>query len=358
MGLKKTKDDFIKSSVNVHGNLYDYSLSDYKNNKTPVDIICSIHGIFKQRPDAHIFQKQKCPRCQKILNKKDFIEKSNKIHNNIFDYSIINYVNSKIKVEIKCIKHGSFFIRPNDHLMGIGCPLCNKSFKMIESKFIEISNKIHNNKYDYSLLKYINCNTKVNVICKEHGIFEIKPLYHVRGGGCQKCSKVQDIDNFINKSNKMHNFLYDYSKSIFKGSNIKLEIICKIHGSFFMTPNKHLIGQGCSSCKSSKGEKEIEKILKHYKLSYIKQHVFENCFYKNKLKFDFYVDKYNFCIEYDGEQHFMPINHWGGIEKYDIIIERDKMKNVYCYENHIKLLRIRYDENIEYKINDFLKTII
>ena len=119
---KLTSDDFIQKSNLIHNYFYDYSLVDYKNNKTNINLICPIHGIFNQRPSEHLNGKG-CKLCGNIKTSKklksnlgSFIAKAKLIHNDKFDYSDINYINNKTKIKIICPIHGEFEQTPNNHL--------------------------------------------------------------------------------------------------------------------------------------------------------------------------------------------------------------------------------------------------
>ena len=114
----------------IHGNKYDYSLVDYVNAKTKIKILCPIHGVFEQVPNYHL-SKCGCALCgvDKIIKKNkgsesDFINKANLVHNNKYDYSKINYINAHTKIGIICPEHGEFTQRPNNHLNGNGCSIC------------------------------------------------------------------------------------------------------------------------------------------------------------------------------------------------------------------------------------------
>ena len=98
----------------------------------------------------------------------------------------------------------------------------------------------------------------------------------------------------------------------------------------------HVASCGCIT--KSLGEEKIELILKNLKIRYETQKRFIECKYKKPLPFDFYLPDYNCCIEYDGIQHFED-GHWEELNK---IQKRDNIKNQYCKENNIKLIRIPY----------------
>jgi len=220
-------------------------------------------------------------------------------------------------------------------------------------QFINKAKEIHGNKYNYSLVKYINNKTKINIICPEHGEFKQSPDIH-KTHGCPLCTKVYTED-FIKNAKKIHNDKYDYSLVDYTTARTKIKIICKKHDIFHQIPNNHLSGKGCPRCKESKGELIIHNILKKYDIEYTSQKTFKGCKYNRLLRFDFFINKYNLCIEYDGEQHFKI---WNLFEKDDeklkLRILKDSIKNKYCIDNNINLLRIKYDENIIKKLTDYL----
>ena len=119
-----------------------------------------------------------------MYNKKEkFIEKSNKKHDNKYDYSKVEYVNSKTKVCIVCPEHGEFWQTPAAHVRGNGCPECankKRGKRTVNTEnLIEKYQSIHNSKYTYEKTQYIDANTKICVTCPEHGDFYILPFNHV-----------------------------------------------------------------------------------------------------------------------------------------------------------------------------------
>lgn len=132
-----------------------------------------------------------------------FIEEAKKIHGNKFNYSKSEYKNAHTKVCIICPEHGEFFQSPISHLRGDKCPSCSGNKKLTSEQFIKKSNEIHNNKFDYSKVDYKNNSTKVCIICPEHGEFWMQPSNHLNGQGCPKCGRI----NAINKTIK-----WDYDK--------------------------------------------------------------------------------------------------------------------------------------------------
>lgn len=278
-----------------------------------------------------------------------FVEICNQIRGNKYDYSMVSYMNSKTKVKILCREHGIFEQTPNNHISKLqDCPKCSPFYfeKKDTNKLIDDFRKIHHDSYDYSMISYTNNKSKVKIICSEHGIFEQTPNNHLKRQKCPSCSKMTTI-SFIEKSQKIHNYKYDYSKTLYIGNMRKVDITCIKHGIFSQRAGSHLYGNGCPTCLESKGEREIHKILTENNIDFISQYSFEDCKFKNKLKFDFYLIKLNTCIEFDGKQH---IEYYGGLDSFKKRMKRDSIKNNYCQTKNIKLIRIKYDDDIKSKL--------
>jgi len=134
-----TAKQFIAKAIKVHGNKYDYSKIYYENNKTKVGIICKTHGEFWQTPSHHINRKQGCQACSSTLKTREqFINDAEQIHGKTYNYSKVEYINTRIKVEIVCWKHGPFLQRPRDHIHNKnGCPKCiNVGYSNISIQFL------------------------------------------------------------------------------------------------------------------------------------------------------------------------------------------------------------------------------
>ena len=356
-GTKKlTTEEFIKKSIEIHNNMYDYSLVEYKNSHEYVKIICPEHGIFEQKPYSHL-NGNGCKKCN-CMNIDFFTKKSNKIHNNKYDYSYIKSCdNNKQKVDIICPEHGTFNQTISHHLSGNGCPKCAGRNILTTETFIIECKKIHGDNLNFDNTIYKNKTTKVKVLCPKHGEYDTLPSVLLNGCICKLCyydKKKSNIDEFIKKSKVIHGDKYDYSISEYTNSISKINIICPEHGIFKQKANNHLCGDGCPVCNTSKGEKYISSFFNKYNIKYISQKTFDNCKYKMSLPFDFYLPDHNMCIEYDGEQHFYPINHFGGEQGLLIRQRNDKIKTDYCQNNNIKLIRIKHDEKLNEKLWDLL----
>lgn len=237
MPKKQTLEEFIKKSNIAHNFKYNYDKSIYINKQTKVIVICPEHGDFEVTPGAHYILKSGCPECAKISRSKTkskglekFIKQANLKWNSFYNYSKVNYINNYTKVEIICPIHGSFFKDPRSHIdpqrYG-GCQSCSKErLSKIISKvqqqkpkgtnreaFIDYCNGIHNNKYSYDKMNYVNMMTPIEIICPIHGTFTQHPINHYQGKGCPECGK------HIFKS-KGEIEVREYIKSIYSGEII------------------------------------------------------------------------------------------------------------------------------------------
>ncbi len=290
------------------------------------------------------------------ITQTEFIKRSNQIHNFQYDYTHAVYENIHIKVEIICKKHGSYFMTPSSHLhQRQGCYKCanelkSKTMTFSKKQFISNAYKIHGDRYDYSKSKYIDAYTKVEIICKEHGVFEQTPSNHIHNkANCPKCSGVfMDTKFFKEKAYKIHGSTFDYSKVNYINNITPIEIICNKHGSFFQKPSTHLYCEcGCPSCNESSGEQRIRLFLEqnniHFESQYklpIKGH------YKRKhLRFDFFIPFKKIAIEFDGLQHFKYIPHFHSTKRiFKNQQQNDLAKNRYAKKMNIQLIRIKYDQ--------------
>lgn len=297
------------------------------------------------------------------ITKEEFIKSANIIHNNKYDYSLISYTNISEKIDIVCQKHGVFSQRPSSHLDGSGCRQCfHLSRQMDIKEFIEKANKVHSDKYDYSLVEYKNSRTKINIICPKHGLFTQKVNSHLNGKGCLKCGYIENsekrrksVEEFISESKNIHGNEYNYEHVNYINNSVKVKILCNKHGIFNQSPSKHVRGQGCPKCNQSKGERVISKLLDELFIDYDREHRFKKCYYKKALPFDFYLPKYNMCIEYNGRQHYEEIEFFGGSERLKYQRRLDDIKREFCEGSGINLIIISHKDKIKEKLLKCLK---
>lgn len=350
-------DKFIEKSNKIHNNKYDYSKVEYKHVTDKVIIICPEHGEFIQEARNH-YRGQGCPKCGRIKqginsrsNTEKFIEQAKATHGDKYDYSKVKYVTNNEKVIIGCPIHGYFEMTPHIHLSGCGCTKCGNGKKgdkkrLTLEEFVERSKEVHNNEYDYSLVKYKNNREKVQIICQKHGIFEVSPYVHLSGHKCPSCAnenskahQVKDSEWFISKAKLIHGDKYDYSLVDYHNCSDKVDIICPKHGVFQQGPSYHLFGYGCPKCgvTISKKENEIYEFCKNY---------FPNTEQSNRTiiapyEIDIYIPELKIGIEYNGLM-------WHS-DKYKDDKKYHLKKLDEANKKGIKLIQIFEDEYVNHK---------
>lgn len=370
-----TQEEVISEFRIVHGDKYDYSEVNYKGTDEKVTIICPIHGRFEQTPYQHK-KGQGCPMCgidktasSHRFTTEDFIKKSKEVHGDFYDYSKVEYVNAQTKVCIICPEHGEFWQNPYNHMHGDRCKYCANP-KDTKEEFVRKANIVHDNKYDYSKVEYRGSNVKVCITCPKHGDFWQSAYAHLQGQGCPECaheeyseSKKTPLADMIAMFNDVHGDTYDYSlitKETYKNFHTPVPIICKEHGVFNQKPTLHAKGMGCPQCKKSLGENRVKRFLDNSHFLYIQQYKIlnENLFCQQKKMFvDFYLPQQNVIIEFNGAQHYVSVDYFGGDKTFERQQNRDLALRQYCEEHKIKLIEIPYTEinNIESILKKELK---
>lgn len=369
-----TTETFKLAANEVHYQKYDYTLVEYIRSLDKVCIICPDHGEFYQTPSDHLSGRG-CNECKKDgvslrfrSTTEKFIKKAEIKHKKKYDYSKVTYVSSDIKVEIVCPDHGSFYQTPSAHLYKNGCPRCkgvanSKRCKFTDEKFQELAREVHGDTYTYSG-DYVDMLTLIDIECELHGIFTQNPANHLQGQGCPECrgakiskSKTYSDKEFRRRARKRHGNTYRYPDKYVDAAQ-KIRIVCRLHGAFFQTGHNHLNGQGCPVCKSSKGEKAVKRWLDSMGIAYVRQFTFGMRRIRTSLRYDFYLPEVGsgVCIEYDGRQHTIAIDHFGGEKGLKETQRRDNLKNEESRENGVRLLRVTYldlaEGTIESKLQD------
>jgi len=308
-----------------------------------------------------------------------FIKESIEIHKNYYDYSKVDYQGAKTKVIIICPIHGEFEQEPSNHLYPYGCQKCgSESSSQIQSKTpIEYINEAKeklgdkSDNFDYSKTEYFNSKKNVTIICKLHNAdFTQSPNSHLKNHtGCEECKNIEKLemgrslklttDDFIKKAHLIHNNKYDYSSTIYYKTDEKIIIGCITCGNFKMSPSNHIHKtnpQGCPKCSLGKSEKLVfEYIVDKFKDNIIESNYRPDWLNNNNnsdlklnkrknLELDIFCKKLKFAIEYNGKQHYEynTYFHNGNIENFHKQQERDKFKKKRCEEEGVYLIIIPY----------------
>ncbi len=343
-----TTSEFVEKSSIKFNKRFDYSKTDYVHSEGLLTIGCPIHGDIKITPDQHFRSKHGCQKCDYEIprNKKSevLIRRAQEVHNSFYDYSQARFRNVNDKAEIICPIHGSFYQAMYDHVArGTRCPGCALADnKHNNQKFIEKAMSIHGSTYDYSKVRYETNESMVTIICKKHGEFIQRAGSHTQGNGCLQCYRenvLLPFDEFLRKAREVHGRKYNYSKVVYKGNKIPVEIICPIHGSFLQKPNSHISsGNGCKICNQSKGERAVENTLLKYGIDFIREYRL----IPHRLRCDFFIPSHNLFIEFNGLQHYKPIPHFGGEQEFSTLRRNDLKKKKIISERNGTLIVLTY----------------
>lgn len=384
-GCEKCKSDkIIKNNLKSHEQYVEELaiknpnikvIGQYIDSHTPILHLCEEHDIYWDASPSNLLQGRGCLKCgiEKNSNARSKLHKDY-----VSDISIKNpnieiieeYINSKTKVMHHCLKHDIYWKAiPVNILKGCGCYKCTKE-KLINSncksqkQYIKELSLINSNVV--VLEEYINMKTPILHKCIIHDIeWKTTPSSVLQGCGCKKCKS----DKLIDKRTKTHEQYVEDLKTTnrniividsYKGANIPILHKCLIDDNeWYTSPTNVLSGEtGCPQCSESKGERQVRLWLEEHNISYEKQYKFEDCCDIKPLPFDFYLPAYNKAIEYDGKQHFEPVEYFGGQEGFEIRVKHDIIKNEYCKNNNIPLLRIPYYKNTEEELNNFFIYLI
>lgn len=387
--VRMTAEEFIKRANEVHHGYYSYDKVKYVNSSTKVIVTCPVHGDFEQRPSSHLkgcgcwpcYHKRTSERLQ--YTKDIFVEKARAVHGDKYIYDKVDYKKAYEKVTITCPIHGDFEQRPSEHLLGKGCEKCGiESRAALATKdtewFIRRAKEIHGDKYTYEHSVYKGSKEPIIITCPIHGDWETTPNTFLDDHGCPYCKgdaererllagkasrispeQTKTTEEFIADAIALHGDRYDYSKVNYIDSKKKVIIICQEHGEFETTPNEHLSGRGCPRCNASFGERSVELYLQrnNIKYKYQKKMFYDENGEKRHFVVDFWLPKVRTVIEYNGEQHYMPLKMWGGEPKFKEQQERDQHLREYCEENAYRLIEIPYTKlrHIPEFLDDALK---
>ena len=371
---KLTQEQCIEKFKLIHGDTYDYSKVKYTKSSEKVIIICRKHKEeFLKTARSH-WAGSICPKCS--IKKKGstvkrdletFIELANEVHNNKYNYSESIYVNSHTKLKIKCKNNHIFEQKPVNHLSGAGCYYCNGGIKKTQDEFIKKAKEIHNDKYIYSKVNYINNFTEVEIYCYSHGYFKQSPAVHLRGHGCKKCgnessSKKQSLGlaEFIEKAILIHSEKYDYSITNYINNRILIDIKCLNHNEIFrQTPNSHLNGHGCPKCGVEQCSRNLtlpqEKFLEHCNIIHNNKYNYDKTIYSGGDNKIIITCPIHFDFEQRAEHH-----RYGGqcpecLNSSHVSNMENKWLNYIEIRYNIKILRQVYFKELKIFADGFHK---
>ena len=368
MKFTKSHEDYVAQVKEINPDIE--VLEQYVGGDVPILHHCKKHDVEWKAYPNNILKGQGCVGC----GKDKYHDKRCKKHEDyVAELAIKNptvevveeYIDSKTPILHHCLIHDEYWkIQPSDALRGDGCWSCrNEKVRSILIKTHEdyIQELLIKNPNVEVVGRYMGYQTKTLHHCLKHDEYwETTPSSALKGCGCYKCFAEKNSEKLC----KTHE---QYVKDV-EMINSDIEVIgryinartpilhkCKIDGYKWMAiPYVILAGYGCPQCNESSGERQIRQWLNKYDIKYEYQKPFKNCRDILPLPFDFYLPNYNVCIEYQGIQHYKPVELFGGQKTFELQQKHDDIKREYCVNNNIKLLEIPYWSNVEEKLNNFL----
>jgi hypothetical protein len=315
---------------------WNFNFNLYKDRDSIIQYTCNNNHIgvstYKNMSRYNV-----CKECNEI----ELLEsKKEKIYRN--NLEIIEYKNDNL-IKCRCNKCG---FNKEDSLLNLTynkykckyCILLNESSLLKEGiiKLIKIGD------FGDSKNIYLECNKGHKYIQDRNNLLSNR--------GCNECRKEKitfSKEYVFSKFSEIHGDLYRYKYDDYISLKSKIEITCRKGHIFFQKASNHLQGKGCPICRESIGERNISVYLENKGINFIRQKKFSDCKYISHLPFDFYIPSINTIIEYDGIQHFEPVELFGGLEEFEKTKIKDKIKNEYCSSSNIELYRISYKDNIK-----------
>lgn len=350
----KTHNEYVKQVFQLNSDVDVVGV--YVNNNTKILHRCRVDGYEWCATPANILKGKGCPECA-VRNSRAMTTEEYK--SMVFDLNsnieiIGNFLGLQKKILHRCkIDNYEWMATPISMLNNAVCPLCYE--KEVTDSF---KNKLSNINPNIKVLgKYCGINAKILCYCKVDGyIWEPTPANLLEGCGCPKCVGLnhKTTQEYIDEVNSINNDIEVLGNYI----NARTQILhrCKVCGAEWLADPHHILrGHGCPVCNESHGERIIRQYLSDKNVNFMSQYTFDGCRYKKPLPFDFYLTDKNICIEFDGIQHFEPVDIFGGIDVLQEVQRNDSIKTNYCMDNNIQLLRIRYDDNIIERLDEFLK---
>ena len=357
MTRRKTDAEFKKEVYELVGDEYTF-LDTYVNARTKLKVKHNKCGnTYKVMPNDFL-NGRRCPYCAGHIKKTNlqFKQEVANIIGNEYEFLDV-YRNANTKLRVKHNKCGYIYkVTPAHFFSGRRCPYCFGTHKKTDTEFKqEVKNLVGD---DYTFLDFYASNkTKLRVKHNKCGnIYKVKPNDFFSGHRCPYCAGYMNKTN-IQFKQEVYNlvgteyvFLDEYV-----ANKAKLRVKHnKCNNIYEVTPSDFLQGYRCPYCNSPKGEVSINKILKSLGIKYEYQKTFDDLKDSRLLSYDFYIPDQNILIEYQGIQHYHPVDIFGGVSQFKLQQKHDKMKASYARDNNYNLIAVPYTEDTFSKIKKYL----
>lgn len=377
---KISNKEFLNRVKSLVGSDYSF-LEDYKTSKDKILVrhnseTCNYHEYYVS--PSKFFLGRRCPVCRKIarseprLSQKEF---DKRVYNAVGTEYVFMESFKGVDKPIN-VKHNTcgfiYKVMPSNFIKkGTRCPRCYGNYHKTTSDFKnEVKNLVGS---EYSVMsEYINSTTHIKMkhnICNK--VYEVAPYSFIAGHRCPFCMEKVRIENSAKGKIKDNSVYAKQLEEItdgtiisienYVGANTPIKHKCVENGHVFtVRPSDFLFhGASCPMCGGSKGERMIIKFLNDNSIAYKYPKMFDDLKDNKRLHYDFYLPDTNILIEYQGEQHYRPINLFGGEEKFRLQVSHDEMKRNFAKDNNFIELEMPYKDFTNQKqVNDYLKLIL
>ncbi len=354
-------------------------VEEYVDSKTKITHRCKKHGVEWKSSPGNILRGKGCDLCKR----ERIGQKKTKMDINAYKLElstknptvrlICGFKNISTESWHYCMKHNRYFLAKGSQMLkGVGCELCHYEKIHLAKMKTNIQYILDLNLANPTVIavdEYINAYTPIKHLCLVHNkIWITSPASALQGSGCPLCdairkshSKMLSEEEYIDRLLVVNPNLKLIGK--YQGMHNLTEHKCLKCGKIWSAlPTNLLAGHGCQCSAQSRGEREVKRILEEFSIEYEEQKTFDGCKNILPLRFDFFLPEYNCCIEYDGLQHFQPVCFGGCSEEkaicdYERTKSNDRIKNKFCSDNNIRLLRIPYHTDIRQNLLEYFEIL-
>lgn len=381
MGKRKTNKEFISEVYDLVGNEYTF-LENYVNSSTKIKVkhncrLCGNHE-YSTKPNSFL-RGNRCPKCSKLKRKgKSYSKFTLDDWNNHFEKNLkgeyeqlTKYEGLRNDITLKHKPCGSILtIQANNFKRGKPCRYCSqkktnaqqrktheefcKEVETLGCKEFEVIEQYKGN-HEPIKLRHTVCDNE----------FLVAPNDFKKGQRCPSCSVLKrrlSQEDWENRVSELTGSEYTFLEK-YKGNSTKIKVRHeKCDNIYSVKPNNYLSGYRCPICKASIGEQLIAKYLNKKEITFIPQYYFDDLKGdKGHLRYDFYLPYHNILIEYNGMQHYKPIDFFGGVKTFNKQVKRDKIKKEYAKSKGIVLLDIPFyisnidliEDKLDFELNKY-----
>lgn len=367
---------FIATLPDSYHKKYDYTLSEYTHSKTPMKIICRVHGTeFAAAPNNHQRGKGGCPLCKSeaisdrnrtgrtkpILSAAAIEARITSKFGSMFTYDIATFHGVDKPMTFTCATHSDFTTTPYLLLKSnYGCPKCGNANKSKQknatarTSFVSKAHNVHGNAYTYPAIddEYRTQHSIITVVCPKHGDFRQKAVTHLQGCGCPACAarkqqsanadNIVTWDAFIARAEARFGSAFQYRCEHWNGIKSRIEMYCDTHGWQHVIAEQHLQSMGCPVCNRRGGTTKtvayLQQFIEAHGFAVVLEHSPE---WLGRKSLDLFVPEAKLAIEFNGAWcHHSSPNSVSSTAKFARNRNAHHEKWKLCRDNGMTLLQI------------------